>query len=322
MDLFSLFDLDILAASIRVSRSRSCSPPSAACCAFALACSTSRSRARCSSARSSPSSSRRRRCPWGSRSGIPSTWFGIIGGLLGGLALSMVFAVSILRFKADHIVAGIAINLLALGVTGFALKTHLRRAGRVPARRTWCRCPRSSSRSSRTSRSWARRSRATRRSCTSRSCIVAHHLGRAVPDAVRAAAPERGRAARRRAHGGHRRRPRALPGDRVERPAVRPRGRPPVAGLRVRVHREHDPGPRLHRVRGSHLRPARPDPDDARQPPVRVRRGAGPAHPAGGLRHLALDRPDVPVHPRGGRAHDQLRAQPASGGAGATVWRA
>jgi len=59
----------------------------------------------------------------GAQLGISSTWFGIIGGLLGGLAMSMVFAVSILRFKADHIVAGIAINLLALGLTGFLLKT-------------------------------------------------------------------------------------------------------------------------------------------------------------------------------------------------------
>ena len=59
----------------------------------------------------------------GQQLGIPSTWFGIVGGLLGGLAMSMVFGVSILRFKADHIVAGIAINLLALGVTGFLLKT-------------------------------------------------------------------------------------------------------------------------------------------------------------------------------------------------------
>ena len=46
-----------------------------------------------------------------------------VGGLLGGLVLSLVFAVSILRYKADHIVAGIAINLLALGVTGFLLKS-------------------------------------------------------------------------------------------------------------------------------------------------------------------------------------------------------
>ena len=59
----------------------------------------------------------------GAQLGIPSTWFGIVGGLLGGLVLSLVFAVSILRYKADHIVAGIAINLLALGVTGFLLKT-------------------------------------------------------------------------------------------------------------------------------------------------------------------------------------------------------
>src|SRR3954454_7124579 len=38
--------------------------------------------------------------------GFSSAWFGIAGGMLGGLAISMVFAVAILRFHADHIVAG------------------------------------------------------------------------------------------------------------------------------------------------------------------------------------------------------------------------
>jgi simple sugar transport system permease protein len=122
MDIFGVFDLDILAASIRVSIPIMLAALGGLLClragVFNIALEGQMlagsfvaivvTEATVSVGRSL---------------GITSTWFGIIGGLLGGLALSMVFAVSILRFKADHIVAGIAINLLALGVTGFALKT-------------------------------------------------------------------------------------------------------------------------------------------------------------------------------------------------------
>jgi simple sugar transport system permease protein len=122
MDIFNLFDLDILAATIRFSIPVTLAALGGLLClragvfnialegqmlvgAFLAIVMTE---ATVSLARTV---------------GITSAWFGIIGGLIGGLALSMVFAVSILRFKADHIVSGIAINLLALGVTGFALKT-------------------------------------------------------------------------------------------------------------------------------------------------------------------------------------------------------
>ena len=123
MDIFGLFDLDILAASIRVSIPIMLAALGGLLClragVFNIALEGHDAGRLVLRHRRHGGDGR----PWGSRSGIPSTWFGIIGGLLGGLALSMVFAVSILRFKADHIVAGIAINLLALGVTGFALKT-------------------------------------------------------------------------------------------------------------------------------------------------------------------------------------------------------
>jgi len=52
--------------------------------------------------------------------GSPLTGVGI--GLACGVALSALFALATIRFGADQIVCGIAINLLALGVTRFVLK--------------------------------------------------------------------------------------------------------------------------------------------------------------------------------------------------------
>ena len=49
-------------------------------------------------------------------------WIGVLCGIAGGLALGMVHAVSTIRFKADQVVSGIAINLLAIGLTRYFLK--------------------------------------------------------------------------------------------------------------------------------------------------------------------------------------------------------
>src|SRR5215210_424107 len=51
-----------------------------------------------------------------------STWLGLLGGMASGLLVGVIFALATIRFKADHIVTAIAINLGAIGVTGFALK--------------------------------------------------------------------------------------------------------------------------------------------------------------------------------------------------------
>jgi simple sugar transport system permease protein len=50
-----------------------------------------------------------------------STWLGIAGGLLAGVATSLVFAIAVVRFQANDIVASVAVNLLALGLTAFLL---------------------------------------------------------------------------------------------------------------------------------------------------------------------------------------------------------
>ncbi|MEP6731767.1 MAG: ABC transporter permease [bacterium] len=51
-----------------------------------------------------------------------SPWAGVIAALVGGGALAMLYAMSAIRFKADQVVVGIAINLLAIGLTRFFLR--------------------------------------------------------------------------------------------------------------------------------------------------------------------------------------------------------
>ena len=48
--------------------------------------------------------------------------FGILLGVIFGLTLSLIHAVACVRFKVNHIVSGLAINLLAFGLCRFLLK--------------------------------------------------------------------------------------------------------------------------------------------------------------------------------------------------------
>jgi simple sugar transport system permease protein len=47
---------------------------------------------------------------------------GALAGMAGGVLLAAVYALAVIRFRADQIVAGVAINLLALGLTRYLLK--------------------------------------------------------------------------------------------------------------------------------------------------------------------------------------------------------
>ncbi|HEY5440734.1 MAG TPA: ABC transporter permease [Gemmatimonadaceae bacterium] len=49
-------------------------------------------------------------------------WVGVVAAILGGGLLAMLYATSAIRFKADQVVVGIAINLLAIGLTRFFLR--------------------------------------------------------------------------------------------------------------------------------------------------------------------------------------------------------
>jgi simple sugar transport system permease protein len=51
-----------------------------------------------------------------------SAWLGVACGMMAGLALGLVHAVACIRFKADQVVTGVAINLLAVGSTRFFLQ--------------------------------------------------------------------------------------------------------------------------------------------------------------------------------------------------------
>ncbi len=51
-----------------------------------------------------------------------SPWVGVIAAVAGGAVLAWLYAMSSIRFKADQVVVGIAINLLAIGLTRFFLR--------------------------------------------------------------------------------------------------------------------------------------------------------------------------------------------------------
>jgi simple sugar transport system permease protein len=51
-----------------------------------------------------------------------SPWIGLLCGVAAGLACALIHAVVSLRFRADQVVSGIAINLLVIGLTRFLLR--------------------------------------------------------------------------------------------------------------------------------------------------------------------------------------------------------
>jgi simple sugar transport system permease protein len=51
-----------------------------------------------------------------------SPWLGVLAAAGGGTLLALLYAVSTIRFRADQVVVGIAINLLAIGLTRFFLR--------------------------------------------------------------------------------------------------------------------------------------------------------------------------------------------------------
>lgn len=61
-----------------------------------------------------------------------SPWLGLIAGVGAGLALGWVHAVASIRYKADQVVVGVAINLLAVGVTRFFLQLAFQSSSNSP----------------------------------------------------------------------------------------------------------------------------------------------------------------------------------------------
>jgi ABC-type uncharacterized transport system permease subunit len=51
-----------------------------------------------------------------------SPWVGVVTGVVAGIMLAAIHAVASIRFKADQVVVGVAINLFAVGITRFFLQ--------------------------------------------------------------------------------------------------------------------------------------------------------------------------------------------------------
>lgn len=61
-----------------------------------------------------------------------SAWMGLLGALVAGLVTTSVLAVATLRFKANQVVVGVAINLLVVAVTRFFLRLVFDSASNSP----------------------------------------------------------------------------------------------------------------------------------------------------------------------------------------------
>ena len=61
-----------------------------------------------------------------------SAWIGLLAGIAAGLALSSIHAVASIRFRADQVVTGTAINILMAGIPGFLSGALFLSSGSTP----------------------------------------------------------------------------------------------------------------------------------------------------------------------------------------------
>lgn len=64
--------------------------------------------------------------------GSASPWVGLLGAMLAGLFIAAIYAVVCIRFKADQVVSGAAINILMLGIPGFLSGAFFLSSGSTP----------------------------------------------------------------------------------------------------------------------------------------------------------------------------------------------
>jgi simple sugar transport system permease protein len=62
-----------------------------------------------------------------------SPWIGVLGAMLFGSALALIHAWASITLKTDHVVSGTAINILAIGLTGFMMEVLFEEATTTPA---------------------------------------------------------------------------------------------------------------------------------------------------------------------------------------------
>jgi len=61
-----------------------------------------------------------------------SPWIGLAGAIAGGAALALLYALTAIRFRADQVVVGIAVNLLVTGATRFFLRLAFHSSANSP----------------------------------------------------------------------------------------------------------------------------------------------------------------------------------------------
>jgi simple sugar transport system permease protein len=62
-----------------------------------------------------------------------NAWAGLAGGMLAGVFFSAIYALFVVKFKADYVIASIAINVLGLGLTSYLLRALFHVQGKVVA---------------------------------------------------------------------------------------------------------------------------------------------------------------------------------------------
>ena len=64
--------------------------------------------------------------------GGASPWIGLLGGMLAGLFIAAIYALACIKFKADQVVSGAAINILMLGMPGLLSGAFFLSSGSTP----------------------------------------------------------------------------------------------------------------------------------------------------------------------------------------------
>ena len=64
--------------------------------------------------------------------GSASPWIGLLGGMIAGLFIAVIYAGSCIKFKADQVVSGAAINILMFGIPGFLSGALFLSSGSTP----------------------------------------------------------------------------------------------------------------------------------------------------------------------------------------------
>jgi len=61
-----------------------------------------------------------------------SAWLGVLAGMGGGMVMALIYAIATVKFRADQVVIGIAVNLMAIGATRFFLRLAFDTAANSP----------------------------------------------------------------------------------------------------------------------------------------------------------------------------------------------